>query len=96
MTIAWPCIKVKQLGRVYQVYSKQLPYKGSCIRFEEQKSFSSNTPAPTLSSLLNTFTPPLPEHILNVVFPQYLQLSQADSSMYEYPLYHIREMNNNL
>lgn len=59
-TIIWPCIKVKQLGRVYQVYSKQLPYKGRCRRMEEQIIFQSHSPAPTLSSLPKTIISPLP------------------------------------
>jgi hypothetical protein len=36
------CVKVKILDRVFQVYSKRLPTKGSCLRIEEQCSFSSS------------------------------------------------------
>ena len=37
------CLKVKHLDRVYQVYNKQLPNKGSCLRIEEQHTFSSTS-----------------------------------------------------
>ncbi|MER5176422.1 MAG: hypothetical protein ABJB76_01595 [Candidatus Nitrosocosmicus sp.] len=60
------CLKVRHLDRVYQVYSKLLPYKGSCIRIEERISFPSHSPPPTLSSLPNTIIPPSPEHILDI------------------------------
>jgi hypothetical protein len=46
LTLTMPfniCIKVKLLDRVFQVYSKQLPTKGSCLRIEEQCSFSSSS-----------------------------------------------------
>ena len=44
------CLKVIHLDRVYQIYDKQLPIKGSCLRVEEQISFSS-----TSSSLSQSF-----------------------------------------
>ena len=34
------CIKVKHLDRIYQIYNKQLPTKGTCLRIEEQHTFS--------------------------------------------------------
>lgn len=63
------CLKVTHIDRVYQVYSKQMPYKGSCLRIEEQLHFPSpaNSASPTLSSLLNTIIPPSPKHILGIV-----------------------------
>jgi hypothetical protein len=33
------CIKVKHLDRVYQIYNKQLPTKGSCLHIEEHAVF---------------------------------------------------------
>ena len=59
------------LDRVYQVYSKQLPYKGICIRIEEQLHFPSpsNSASPTLSSLPGVVILPSPEDILDTVIP---------------------------
>jgi hypothetical protein len=62
-------LQVKQLDRVYQVYNKQLPYKGKCIRIEEQIHFPSDAPSPTLSSLPKTVIPSSAESILDIVVP---------------------------
>ena len=46
------CLKVKHLDRVYQVYNKQLPNKGSCLRIEEQYAFSSTSTSSTSTQSL--------------------------------------------
>jgi hypothetical protein len=44
------CLKVKHLDRVYQIYNKQLPIKGSCLRIEEQHPFSSTSTSTSSTS----------------------------------------------
>jgi hypothetical protein len=81
-------LKVTHLDRVYQVYSKQLPYKGSCMRAEEQIHFPSpsNSASPILSSLPNTVVPPSPEHIMDIVIPSSSYVNSNN------PLYHLRDI----
>lgn len=61
-------LQIKQLERVHNIYPKLLPYKGSCLRLEENISFPSSSPAPTLSSLSKTVIPPTPEQIIDALF----------------------------
>lgn len=83
------CLKVTHLDRVYQVYSKQLPYKGICIRVEEQLHFPSppNSASPTLDSLPTTIIPPSPEHIMDIVIPSSSPFVNSNN-----PLSHLRDI----
>jgi hypothetical protein len=60
-------LQIKQLERVHNIYPKLLPYKGRCARLEENISFPSDSPAPTLSSLSNTIIPPTPKQIIEAI-----------------------------
>lgn len=71
------CIKVKHLDRTYQVYDKQLPHRGSCIRIEERHSFSSSDQSFQKKSQKNmvkvfelkkSFLPVSVEEIIKTVF----------------------------
>jgi hypothetical protein len=87
------CLKVSHLDRVYQVYNKQLPYKGNCIRAEEQLHFPSpsGSPSPALSSLSSVVIPPSLEDILDMVLP-----SNSPSSIAHHnnnnPLYRLKDL----
>jgi hypothetical protein len=77
------CIKVKHLDRIYQIYDKQLPWKGICLRIEEQHAFSStssfSSPCQsfnekpqknmmTVSELNKSFQPASVEEIIKTVY----------------------------
>jgi hypothetical protein len=81
-------LKVTHLDRIYQVYNKQLPYNGNCIRAEEQLHFPSpsNSTSPNLSSLNKTVIPPTLEHIINIVVPSPSPLTVNN------PLHYLRDL----
>lgn len=61
---------------------------------KEEDKTAAAAPTYTLSSLPNTFTPPLPEHILNVFYPLWWSHAHSPPSsiIHENPLYYIREI----